>query len=691
MLGYLGFNDDDVYFQKDALKKSFLRLSFYDSPNRETQKLLYYSTIYFDTNVLSRKYINDLNAWRNNQDYTPRYNQLVFAYDIAKIFSREKASLLTAEMSCTDKYDNTSSSDGFYLHLFDKLVSGNTCTPIYMKAEFNNAKFGKTVPMIRPIFKKTNAAIPPTHQSFPREYMRAEKGSINGEIYNWVDIGMLLQDMYTKIYIKYDFNEHQFVWFLPQGGLSDTLTFDLFEPRITGYDYGSYDALNGNTMCYGTTDCTPNWFQGKFNDEYVWVTEDDRKTEEEWASSYDGCCLMTTATTLQGENILDGTKLFNKNALKNVSRIWIDGMMVYSSNVYDEDNDEYKTVNLQLPDIPFTAQTYGGETFLWTPTTTQEVWSGETDEWVIDESIIPKKIHSVNYYFKTNKKDHVKLLNELYTGINGNEKTKEITETLCTTLKNSITSEPSETLPNGMFSNIQSLKCVRFISNCGKYFTTLGNGAFDNCQELIRVTVDDDSLDIIGKNCFAGCRSLKTADLSTVKIILREAFQGCFTLTKVNFGADESKTIKYIGCGSFGYTKIKHIEIPQSILRIGNSAFRRCYQLNEFVINGNSQSVTIGKRAFGDCAILKYNLVKDNNKKYNYVGGVPNIIQHFLSNRDKISFYDACRKRYVTLEFSSEKDRGKVMYHFKDKNYYDYLNKRQYKVYTFEDWYRYLF
>ena len=52
LLGYLGFTDDDVYYQKDALKKSFLRLSFYDSPNRETQKLLYYYTIYFDTNMI---------------------------------------------------------------------------------------------------------------------------------------------------------------------------------------------------------------------------------------------------------------------------------------------------------------------------------------------------------------------------------------------------------------------------------------------------------------------------------------------------------------------------------------------------------------------------------------------------------------------------------------------------------------
>ena len=58
LLGNLGFTDDDVLYQKDCLKKSFLRLSIYDSPYRETQKLLYYSTLFFDTNVLYKKYVD---------------------------------------------------------------------------------------------------------------------------------------------------------------------------------------------------------------------------------------------------------------------------------------------------------------------------------------------------------------------------------------------------------------------------------------------------------------------------------------------------------------------------------------------------------------------------------------------------------------------------------------------------------
>jgi hypothetical protein len=684
LLGNLGFTDDDVYFQKDAFKKSFLRLSFYDSPNRETQKLLYYSTIYFDTNVFSSNYIKGLNAWREDETYTPRYNQLVFAYDIADKFKKKGASVLTAEMSCSDKYDDSRSSDGFYLHLFDKLVSGNTCTPIYMKAEFNNAKFGKTVPMIRPIFGRTNRRIPPTNSSFPREYMRGKKNDA-GDVYNWVDMNMLLQDMYTKLYIKYDFNTQQFVWFVPQSvdtNINETLTFEFFEPRVKGYDFGSYDILHGNDVGYGTTDGKPDWFHSEFNTNYEWITESGQ-TESEWASEFDGCCLMTTAVTIEGENILDGTKLFNNSSISKIDRIWIDGMMINP----DAETGVYETTHFQLPDISFTGKTTTDEYFLWTATTTQEMWSDVYEDWFINPNITPKKIHSVNYYFKTNKKDQVSLIDELYLGINNNKKTKEITDTLWTDLKSSIPSQPSETLPSGMFSEIQSLRCVNIVKHGNKNFTTIGNGAFGNCQNLIKINIDNSAADIIGKNCFAGCRSVKTADLENTKIILREAFQGCYTLSNVTF----SNGLKYIGCGAFGNTRVRNIQLPNSILRIGNSAFRRCYQLSSFNITGTNSVLTIGKRIFAECAILKYNLVRQIKSRYNYYGGTPDIIQYFLNNGNTIVFYDARSNKYVTLSLAPDKDRGKIMYHYRHINYYQYINREQLGVLNFEDWYNYLF
>lgn len=698
LLGYLGFTDDDVYYQKDALKKSFLRLSFYDSPNRETQKLLYYSTIYFDTNDLSSRYIKNLNAWRENSNYTPMYNQLVFAYDIVKKFGGLGTSGLTAQLTCTDKYDDTSSSDGFYIHLFDKLVSGNTCTPIYIKAEFNNAKFGKTVPMIRPILKNSNKPISPTVPAFPREYMKAKKNS-SGQIYNWTDMEMLLQDMYIKIFIKYDFKTNQYVWFVPQGGLNDTLTFQLFEPRVKGYDFESYSTLNGDDPGYGTSDGNPNWYQGEFNDELEWINSDGL-TETQWATTFNGCCLMTTATTLENGNMLNGTKLFNKSAIKKIDSIWIDGMELKRDTVYDEEKEEYITNNLQLPDIPFEVSIRGGGTFVWEPPTTKECWSDQSDTWY--NGTKEKKIHSVNYYFKPTDSNVEELFNELYEGIYNDKQKKRLTKTIETTqttaetLKNSISNVTTgQKLPNGMFAGIRSLRCVKTVDNHGYKFVTIGNGAFNNCQSLIRVNIEPGTAEIIGKNCFSGCRSMKTANLSDVKIILREAFQGCYTLISSDFAMGNNAKTKYIGCGAFGYTKLRSLALPKTIIRIANSAYRRCYQLEMFSFEENSQLQSIGKRAFGDCAVSKYNLEHiGGDSKYNYMhyGGISRILFKLINDtRTSVQFYDARSEKHRSLTLSTEKDRGKVLYHYEGNNYKKYVDKKGLYVYSFEDWLKYIF
>lgn len=763
LLGYIGYTDDDVYYQKDALKKSFLRLSFYDSPNRETQKLLYYSTVYFDTNSLNEKYIKDLNIWRENSGYTPTYGQLVFDGNIATV-PNTHGEAITAEMSCTDKYDDTLSSDGFYIHLFDKLVSGNTCTPIYMKAEFNHAKFGKVVPMIYPTFKSDNKPIAATNESFPREYIKYGKNTDVGSGYTWIDMESLIKDSYIKIYIKYNFKTHNYVWFLPRTGDGSVLKFDLFEPRLNGYDPESYFAMQGKDRGYGTDDGRPKWYQGEFVRtgygiyNYTWyrtIDGDSNKYSEfgggvttKWPGNDNCTCLMTTAVTLNSDSMLQGTKIFNKKSMSKIKSIWIDGMMVYSDEFYDENTEEYNTNVFQLPDVPFSAPYLDNNTqetgfFEWNPTTIRETWDDQKGVWVKNgEGVKPKKIHSVNYYFKTNTSDSYELLDELYKGVYNTKKQSYIAKTIeatsdyVDTLKNSIEIRNGEKLPNGMFANLRSLKSVKTVKNGTKYFTTIGDGAFNNCQALTNVDIEKDSVDIIGKNCFSGCRALKTAKLTNVKVILREAFQGCYTLMRTYYTVGPEAKTKYIACGAFGYTKIREIPIPHSLIRISNSAFRRCYQLNSFIIaeKGDVQwdyfygpntyydtergamvfgdpdlytfytpesqyqcrLASVGKRVFGDDAILKYNISittrKDGKKPlYDYYKCTPTILNKFIDKGVYIEFYNAAMSRWTELQLTTEKDRGKMFYHFKDKEYREYLDEKRYDVYNFRDWFRYIF
>ena len=60
LLSYLGFTNDDVKYQKSKLKKSFLRISFYDSDNVGNQNLLHTSTIFLDSGDLFAKYIKNI-------------------------------------------------------------------------------------------------------------------------------------------------------------------------------------------------------------------------------------------------------------------------------------------------------------------------------------------------------------------------------------------------------------------------------------------------------------------------------------------------------------------------------------------------------------------------------------------------------------------------------------------------------
>ena len=45
LLGYLGFTDNDIYYTRNRVGKSFLRLLFFDSTDRRSQKLLYTSVL----------------------------------------------------------------------------------------------------------------------------------------------------------------------------------------------------------------------------------------------------------------------------------------------------------------------------------------------------------------------------------------------------------------------------------------------------------------------------------------------------------------------------------------------------------------------------------------------------------------------------------------------------------------------
>ena len=146
LIGFLGFTDDDIYNQKNRVRQTFIRLSFYDSSDPLTQNLLYYSTIFLDSGELYGKYVKR-KAWLEEEDDT--YNHEIDPVVWSPTAETDTCSAVTSQLIVNDEYDMTRSGEGFNLYLFrqDAPIE-NSGEPIYMKVEFNHAGIGRTVPLI---------------------------------------------------------------------------------------------------------------------------------------------------------------------------------------------------------------------------------------------------------------------------------------------------------------------------------------------------------------------------------------------------------------------------------------------------------------------------------------------------------------------------------------------------------------
>ena len=219
LLWYLGFDKDDVYYQKMKLQKSFLRLSFYDSDDPMNQNLLFYSTIFIDTGDLFGKYNKlktsaidgELNGYDSEKD--------VMTADVNG-FPR-----LSSQFIVTDKFNNDKSSEGFYIYLFNKTLPKKVAETIYMKVEFNHAKYGKTIPFLYFTDTSNNPS-----SKIKKGYLKTPNGGKK------IDMKSYFKDLYIEMRVQYDENTRSYMYYLPYNNSSDNsdIIFNLFEPRING-------------------------------------------------------------------------------------------------------------------------------------------------------------------------------------------------------------------------------------------------------------------------------------------------------------------------------------------------------------------------------------------------------------------------------------------------------------------------
>lgn len=198
LLGFLWFTTDDVLTKRDKLRKSFLRLTFFDSKDPEKQNMLGTSTLYFDYDryfdtldeeferlnrsgmtfhyeLAAKSRQPDRSGGDSGKDVIPvdintkptvltecfKVDDTVYGKTtkLANLMPLEKNLKLSSYIKTTDFSQKDNYSEGFYAYILKAFADKNEEKTAYMKVEFFHAGVGVKVPLVLPTienFKNTS-------------------------------------------------------------------------------------------------------------------------------------------------------------------------------------------------------------------------------------------------------------------------------------------------------------------------------------------------------------------------------------------------------------------------------------------------------------------------------------------------------------------------------------------------------
>lgn len=229
LLTFINITNDDVYYQKNKLKKSFLRLSFYDSMNPGNQNMIGYSTIFIDSGKQFLKYAKHINTanygsidFNNNSfgSYTLNLNKKGIRVNREYLNNMNKPTFeddyrLSTQLVTSSKNTSTSSSDGFYLYIW-KDNESTMPQDLFMKVEFNHAGYGRTIPFMMPFWDRkkwnndnTKIGIK-TFEQILADWNDKKDVDENGKV-TWLDgtdghYGIRQYNKYSYIHLKYQYD-----------------------------------------------------------------------------------------------------------------------------------------------------------------------------------------------------------------------------------------------------------------------------------------------------------------------------------------------------------------------------------------------------------------------------------------------------------------------------------------------------
>jgi len=257
LLTYVGFTTNDVKYQKNKLKKTFIRLSYYDSDDPGEQNLLAYSTIFVDCNKLYSKFISrmNFNCYFNsdgdivkgikvdrevNTSIPP--DSLAAVLGVKSLKPEEiEESRLSSQISVKNRYISNNSSEGFYLYTWELNDIPTIPADVYLKVEFNHAGYGRNIPMMAPYITKTERDDPSQGNPYYNKTGFKTNADIAGDWNGNRQYGIKRYTRYSYIHFKakYDTNTKRHIYYLDPDTYGtkydwdkSVLNINLYEARI---------------------------------------------------------------------------------------------------------------------------------------------------------------------------------------------------------------------------------------------------------------------------------------------------------------------------------------------------------------------------------------------------------------------------------------------------------------------------
>lgn len=266
LMGLLYFTNSDVFYQREKIAKSFLRLSYYDSPNPQTQSLLATSCIFMDEHKAYKTYIDNSRKNINEYGHVTEPSYLYEAdgtkQDVTELSKSNKISVLTEYLGAekqnkkystvqdsrnilideskrvssalivNNKYETDTSSEGYYLYMFKEYSEKLHPKPIYMKIEFNHAGVGRTIPFIIPMKWEQIGSL---NKDAPTRALSLHEDDLQ-ELCKGIPLSHVYAQTYIPLYAVYDFVNQEYCYIFDSRYVSvdenGIANINLFEMKI---------------------------------------------------------------------------------------------------------------------------------------------------------------------------------------------------------------------------------------------------------------------------------------------------------------------------------------------------------------------------------------------------------------------------------------------------------------------------